>query len=311
MLVFFIHGVNTRKSDYADILIKKIRAELVKSNPKYPANFYASFWGNSFNNKKDETVSLIEKDFLRATNQHPEYKLLRRDIYRYQKQRKQVIGNFLGDFLIYQNPRRGREIRKVISSQINQFFEDHSTANDVHFIAHSLGSLILWDLLFSNDLEEDDPAFSFRDRLRRKNIASITTLGSPLLFLKQMLDIDFSIVNKWLDVKASKDFPYLMRWVNIIHSSDLVAYPLAAAIEKELDPKVFFCDQYIWLDANIAEAALHLTSGQSDSAMVIGAESAHSSYFKDIKDGSITARLIAYNLLGKVDLLAKRCVNPK
>ncbi|MBE8991653.1 hypothetical protein [Nostoc sp. LEGE 12450] len=307
MLVFFIHGVNTQNSRYADVLIKKIHKKLAS-----PANFYSSFWGNLFNNKKHQTIGCIEKDFSRVCEHHKEYKSSYDDIYRYKKRRNEIINNFLGDFLIYQNPVRGKAIRKTIVEQLNQFLNDHSDQQEIHLIAHSLGSFILWDLIFSDTLDNDDPAFIFREKLNLLNLASITTLGSPLLFLKQMLDIDFSVINYFFKNSDKEETAGLqkLRWVNIIHSSDLIAYPLKAAIENEISSDLLFCDHYVWQYANGMEKTLN-NMGQSDMAMVVGAEDAHSSYFYDNLDGEITSGIIAYNLLGKTQKLLERCVHPK
>lgn len=140
-------------------------------------------------------------------------------------------------------------------------------------------------------------------------------MGSPLLFLKQMFDIDFSVVNHFIkqySVKPTQESTalYKLRWVNIIHSSDLMAYPLKAAIENEISPELLFCDQYVWQDANGTEHTLRKL-GQYDMAMVVAAEDAHSSYFYDNLDGTITSRIIAYNLLGHTEKLLNRCINPK
>lgn len=310
MLIFFIHGVKTQKSTYADVLIKKVTKQL----PITPY-FYSSFWGNLFNNKKHEIIGYIEDDLSKAYAKHKEYKGWYDDVFRYKKRRNELISGFLGDFLIYQNQKRGREIRKIISEQFNQFLCDHPNETEIHIIAHSLGSLIFWDLLFSDNLLDDEPSFIFRERLNRLNLVSITTLGSPLLFLKQMLDIDFSVVNHFIknnSVKQTQDSTglYKLRWVNIIHSSDLIAYPLKAAIENEISPELLFCDQYVWQDANGTEQTLR-NLGQYDMAMVVAAEDAHSSYFYDNLDGTITSRIIAYNLLGNIEKLSNRCINPK
>lgn len=214
--------------------------------------------------------------------------------------------------MIYQNIERGQIIRKVIFEQLNQFLDNHPEHKQIHFVAHSLGSFILWYLLFSENLSVDDPAFLFRERVKDINLESITTLGSPLLFLKQMLDIDFSVVNKF--VKQNKETDDIMlhklRWVNIIHSSDLIAYPLQAAIEEEINSDILFFDQYVWQDANGYEKTLR-TMGQQYLAMVIAAEDAHSSYFYENLDGAITSRIIGYNLLGKIKNLEERYVNPR
>lgn len=307
MLVFFIHGVNTQNYRYADVLIKNI-----KKNVKTPANFYSSFWGNLFNDKKHQVIGYIEKDFSRACAKHNEYKAYHYDIYRYKNRRNELISNFLGDFLIYQNPERGEAIRKSICEQLNQFLDNHPGQTQIHLVAHSLGSLILWDLLFSNLLSTNDPAFIFRERLHHMSLESITTLGSPLLFLKQMLDIDFSVVKQAFEENHREKVvtSHKLRWVNIIHSSDLIAYPLKAAIEDEVSPELLFFDQYVWQDANGTEKTLR-NLGQSDLAMVVAAEDAHSSYFYDNLDGAITARIVGYNLLGEIKKLAERCVSPR
>ncbi|VEP17169.1 conserved hypothetical protein [Hyella patelloides LEGE 07179] len=333
MLVFFIHGVNTKDANYADILIRKIRninkksdfsntsTERKKVNAKYKrhmryplvkANLYSGFWGNLFNNKKQQAITCIKKDFSRACRQHEEYHLLHRDMYRYKSYRYKFINEFLGDFLIYQNPRRGAEIRKTLYQQLNQFIEDHPNDNEIHFIAHSLGSVILWDLLFSEDLPKDDPGYHFRNILEKHKICSITTMGSPLLFLKQMFDLDFSLINNCVMNLSTTNTNHLhkIRWVNIIHSSDMIAYPLKAAIEDEINSDILFFDQYVWQDGNGKERGLR-TIGSVELAMVVGASDAHSSYFADNIDGSITARIIGYNLLGETEKLFNRCVTPR
>jgi len=308
MIVFFIHGVNTQQASYANHLIKNMRGEL--KNPKNDPIFYASFWGNQFNNLKHQMVSNIETDFRKACSMHPEHKILHKDMYRYRDQRSQFINSFLGDFLVYQNKDRGQQIRRILLEQLNQCLKDHPNETELHFVAHSLGSLILWDLLFVEDLERDDPAFTFREIVGSMTVKSISPLGSPLLFFKQMLNLDFSDLHLSSFLKENKS-PYKLQWVNIIHSSDLVAYPLMAAIKSEISPDIFFSDQYVWQDANSTEATLHLMSGQSDAAMAVAAEDAHSSYFKNNKDGRITARLISYNLTGNLDVLKQKCVTPR
>lgn len=312
MLVFFIHGVNTKNSRYADALIRNIKKELSKRQVSNSTNFYSSFWGNLFNNKKHQITDYIDKDYTRACKKHPEYKDSHYDIYRYKKRRNQLISNFLGDFLIYQNPERGKAIRRIILEQLSQFTKDHPEQKQIHFVAHFLGSLILWDLLFSDNLTSDDPALLFREKLRKIDLVSITTLGSPLLFFKQMLDIDFSIINSAIDkyTRNNTGSSYQLTWANIIHSSDLIAYPLKAAIEDEIGSQLLFCDQYVWQHANGTEKTLR-NLGQPDTAMVVAAEDAHSSYFYDNLDGAITGRIITYNLLGETGKLLERCITPK
>ncbi|PSB07635.1 hypothetical protein C7B76_27725 [filamentous cyanobacterium CCP2] len=233
-------------------------------------------------------------------------------MYRYREWRNKFVNDFLGDFLIYQNPERGKLIRKTVFEQLNQFLYDHSGCDEIHFVAHSLGSLILWDLLFSDVIGNDDPALLLREKLSQVRLASITTLGSPLLFLKQFFDLDFSGVDTFLKKLNTENNTNSckLRWVNIIHSSDLVAYPLKAAIENKVGNNLLYYDQYVWQCANGGEQTLR-NLGQFDLAMVFAAEDAHSSYFYDNIDGTITGRIIAYNLIGDTQKLAERCVTPK
>lgn len=312
MLVFFVHGVGTQKASYADSLIKNTKNELFKQRSNHQMNFYSSFWGNLFNNKKHQVVEYLDKDISRFCTKHPEYEDYCSGIYRYKQRREKLINNFLGDFLIYQNPERGRTIRSAILDQFNQFLKDHPERQEIHFVAHSLGSLILWDLLFSNDLNSDDPAYLLREKLDQLKLSSITTLGSPLLFLKQMFDLDFSAIAIHLEEqkKITSDSSYKLRWVNIIHSSDLVAYPLHAAIENEIGSELFFSDQYVWQCANPSEQTL-INLGQTDLAMVVAVEDAHSAYFYANLDGAITAKILTQNLLGETKKLSERCVHPR
>lgn len=75
MLVFFIHGVSTKDSSYADALIKNIKKELVKGQSKNnKIDFYSSFWGNLFNNKKHQIIACIEEDLSQICDKHQEYK---------------------------------------------------------------------------------------------------------------------------------------------------------------------------------------------------------------------------------------------
>ncbi len=307
MLVFFIHGVNTKSSRYADALIKNIRR-----NIKTEINFYSSFWGNLFNDKKHQIIGYIEKDHSQACKLHQEYQKYHDDIYRYKNQRNELINNFLGDFLIYQNPKRGKIIRQTICEQLDQFLKNHPSDTKIHFVAHSLGSFILWDLLFSNYFLDHDPAFAFREILNSSNIESVTTMGSPLLFLKQMLDLDFSIIDQILEdrMQQNSKISNHLRWVNIIHSSDMMAYPLNAAIENEISDKLEFFDQYVWQCANRSEQTL-INLGEFDLAMIAATQDAHSSYFYDNVDGAITAKIITDNLLGNMKNLKRRCVHPK
>lgn len=295
MLIFFIHGVGVTDSNYARDLISNIRDEM----NKYNLYFYTGFWGNLFNNKKEKLISSIKAD-LSKTIEHNSFiwSGLRQDIFRYRDRRYYIINNFIGDFIIYQNIEKGKAIRESIVNQFAQFIKSHPEEKQVHFVSHSLGCLILWDLLFSCAFENNDPAHQFRNILSGLSLQSITTMGSPLLFINELLDVN---VNLAINSKECTQ----LRWLNLIHSSDLIAYPMSSIIGEKTNVK--FWDQYIWQDGNTREQAVR--SANSDLAMVIGAEDAHSSYLNNLRDGRITAKLIAYNLVEEKNIeLDKRSV---
>ena len=92
---------------------------------------------------------------------------------------------------------------------------------------------------------------------------------------------------------AAKHAPEPLRWLNIIHASDIIAYPLQSSMNAKLIPNLFFRDKFIWADANGAEKTARMF-GQAHAAMAMGVLDAHCSYWHSRG----TARLIASNILG-------------
>jgi len=64
------------------------------------------------------------------------------------------------------------------------------------------------------------------DRNEQKTyLKSITTMGSPILFFNMMLNISSAKIKDFTE----KYHHQPLRWLNIIHSSDIIAYPLKAS----------------------------------------------------------------------------------
>jgi hypothetical protein len=126
-------------------------------------------------------------------------------------------------------------------------------------------------------------------------------MGSPLLFMKIKQDIDFSIVD---DFYSRHPTSFLI-WLNLIHASDPIAYPLSAAIKHDCDQPLFlFMDQYIWQFGNLPElSALRL--GQLAAAMALGGMDAHNSYWGN----DITAQWVALLLQGDVKTLCSQRIH--
>ncbi|WP_323226595.1 hypothetical protein [Spirulina sp. 06S082] len=146
MLVFLLHGVNTKTVQYADSLPDLIKEEFQKNNSPLPF-FYSGFWGDNL--KGTHAIwREIYQELHRKKTQNPNFNP---DIaFRYQKFREVYFSEFLGDTFTYLNSENGKKIRNVIVQQFNDFLNTYSQEKEVHFIAHSLGTVILWDVLFSD-----------------------------------------------------------------------------------------------------------------------------------------------------------------
>lgn len=166
-----------------------------------------------------------------------------------------------------------------------------------------MGSVILWDVLFSDRFIPKDPAFYIRefinglgksDTIKKVNLKSITTIGSPILFLNTMLAVKPEKIQNF--VACYQNEP--LKWINIIHSSDIIAYPIRASLNLQASSNLILRDEYISDDANALEKAAR-SLGQVDAAMALGMADAHVGYFKCQK----TIRLILENILGEENIL--------
>ncbi len=301
MLIFLIHGVATQNSGYGDQFKSKIKDALIRENTKLPV-FYSSFWGHAFKSKTDQLFNWVRSDIKDLSNNCKELRGRETDIYRYQEHREDFIAKFFGDFLTYLNTETGVAIRHQILNQFQDFVNSHPENKEIILIAHSLGTLILWDLLFAQDLSENDPGHEFRKRFGYENselkLRGVVTMGSPLLFMRLKQNIDFSLIDHF-DQKYEN-----LTWINIIHASDLIAYPLGNAIQHDKVQNLSFSDQYLWMNANAAESGA-LRLGQSHAGMALGLADAHSSYWNN----DVVVNLVSHLVQGNLTTLAAQQVH--
>lgn len=298
MLIFFIHGVATKDASYSRRLEGLIKKDLNQRDIPLPI-FYASFWGNTFK-RTDKIWNCIHEDLKDLGKSYPTVDV--RDVFRYQEFREDFVSDFFGDILTYFNTERGKDIRGSIVNQLQEFIAWHPEDDEIHLVTHSLGSVVMWDILFSDRFSSDDPAFKMRELLSlkensinsmSKNLKSITTMGSPILFFNLMLEMNPTRIKEFTE-KFQKG---PIRWINIIHSSDIIAYPLKAGLGTKLLPNLYFRDKYIWADANILEKGARMGQANTvmaNAAMAVGVSDSHKYYW-----GSHgAARLISANLVG-------------
>lgn len=280
MLVFFIHGVATRDVKYSNSLIDGIKKEFSQADQKLPY-FYTSFWGHILNDF-NKIWNHIDKDLNDLEKRSPSINA--KDAFRYRQFREGLISEFVGDMFTYMNEKQGREVRQLIADQLRKFIEKHSEEEEIHIISHSLGTVILWDVLFSDKFKEDDPAHVIRSLIsepksgpqsKKASLSSITTMGSPILFFNAMLGIDAQDVERKIQGYTSRE----ISWLNIIHASDVIAYPLGASLSIDDDSQLIFRDQFVGKDANLIETAARKI-GQQEVALIASTVDAHNSYWK-------------------------------
>ncbi|WP_242028853.1 hypothetical protein [Coleofasciculus sp. FACHB-712] len=295
MLVFFIHGVATRTVQYADNLKLLIKNEFDQRGESLP-HLYSSFWGNILTDV-DKIWNFIHQDLQKLKKEHSQTSI--DDIFRYKELRQGFLSQFGGDFLTYFNPERGEAIRKLIAQQLYDFLKNNSEETELHIVAHSLGSVILWDVLFSERFSPQDPAtdiramihgFNSSSNVKKVTLKSLTTMGSPILFLNTMLQVSPETVKKFADNYEKAP----LRWINMIHSSDVIAYPLGSSLNINSVDNLFFRDEYVSTNANPLEKAAR-SIGQLEAAMALGAADGHAWYWQCQR----TASLIADNILGE------------
>ncbi|MBD1807854.1 hypothetical protein H6F98_20715 [Microcoleus sp. FACHB-SPT15] len=293
MLVFFIHGVATRQDGYAGELIEKIREKFHERSQPFPY-FHSSRWGGVLKNSPPlwNYVQQDLSDFQKTS------KVDIGDVFQYIQYREFFIDQFFGDLFTYLNPDYGWEIRKVIAMQLIEFLKKYPDEDELHIVAHSLGGVILWDILFSDKFKPSDPAFYIRSVIRgltnfsgihQVSLGSITTMGTPLLLFNPMLGIN----SKTLKLFGTRYTGRPLGWVNIIHASDILAYPIRASFNINLKDCIFLRDKFI-ASHNLWKKVAQPLGGLAGLSMAKGLESAHKSYWSR----SRVARLITANIMG-------------
>jgi hypothetical protein len=292
MLVWFMHGASVRHTTYADPLRSSLIEAFADQDLTTP-EFYSCFWGDALG-ATDQLWDLVQQDLEAFRLEHPLVDL--DDIFHYRQRREQLISGFFNDIFSYLNTHQGREVRRIIALQFLNFLADAPFDEDLHIVAHSLGSVILWDMLFSDSFAANDPAFYVRNVIkglatagqgRKVKLRSITTLGSPILFFNQVLNIDTGQLKRF----ASRYTANPLRWVNIIHASDIFAYPIRASLNLE-DDLLYMRDKYLG-ERNFLKKSI------GDVTMALGLVADHSRYWQSQR----VSRLVAANLLEEYPIL--------
>jgi len=311
--VVFNHGVNTRDTrpqpEYADALFALIQKHF-RQVPGRMLKKIALYWGDV---NKDQEQNLL--DAYQGSSIW--------DKLWFQQLREKQVMQFVGDGALYVSRFGGSRIAEVLEKQMTEGLQQPVSEEDrLHIVTHSMGTVILFDMLFSARWDPDyAPGHTcveaFRDTLfgvspnptQGIRIGSITTMGSPIGFFS-LMDVDQSM-NDAKDDKGNiicthditprlqqllaslyQDLGRKLPWYNLVHPGDPVAYPL----EKLLPQLVDVNKQYI----DVYDIPTHLTSltdfiaeplSQTLFAILHGGE-AHSSYWHSDEVAKNIARAI-------------------
>ncbi len=178
--VLFIHGVNTRSQrtqpDYADNLIKLIDPQATLIRP------LIVYWGDLNNTEEDKLREGYQASSIWD-------KLWFKDI------RLQRLVRFAGDAALYLSRYIGAKVADKVAEQVAKL-KDSPAEDRLHIVAHSLGAIILFDILFSSRWDQEginghDSVIKIRDAIygvagKEDNLkqgirlGSITTMGAPI-----------------------------------------------------------------------------------------------------------------------------------
>ncbi|RZK06776.1 MAG: hypothetical protein EOO43_21730, partial [Flavobacterium sp.] len=144
------------------------------------------------------------------------------------KRQRIVLNEVPADILFYLTEDHAVAIINEVASQANYYHDQLShkfPGLKVSILAHSLGSVICYDLITGNKKKQ------FPDRIKEVNfpIEDLFVIGSPLGIFVSLTPVEFNLLDK---------SGYVKGFYNIFHPNDLVAYRIEPLISgyPELDP---------------------------------------------------------------------------
>jgi hypothetical protein len=320
--VLFIHGVNTR---------------LTANNPSYAQGLMRLL--GQFDSPDAPSLVMRELEWYEVM-QEAEMLLLdwldESDHWHqswFQDFRRRQIIPFTGDAALYISRFIGSEVVALLRQQSEEFLKNYDPESDrLHLVAHSWGTVILFDILFAGRWDNPDiPGFADAQIIRRAifgiapestrgiRIASIHTLGSPialanLINLKRIKiepgqgltqkkiqtvfthDITYGLEQLLENLYKSQKRPLL--WRNFAHVGDPIAYPLATIIPKLIslqEPSHHYLDIQDISTRGSGWLEWLAVLFQKTFLALINGGSAHSSYWKSKQVAQIIIQSIRGN----------------
>jgi len=307
--VVFVHGVNTREEreerTYAKKLIERIDREIANQSPNITRAYIPLYWGDV--NKEEENK------LLKRLQQSPTWEKMW-----FREFREKQLMQFVGDAALYISRHVGSKVVIAIAEQLRQELPtDPKPGDRMHLVAHSWGTVILFDVLFAARWDNPDlPAYESVRRIRQGifgvkpeplhgiRLSSIHTMGSPIAFFNLINVVsgedqargERELTQEQAKKIATHDItPQLealleqlynergqktLPWRNFIHPGDPVAYPLATIMPDLVDGKRQFLDiqDVVTSNADLSDFLVQPLS-RSFLALLHGGD-AHGSYWE-------------------------------
>lgn len=261
--ILFNHGVNNRdahvQATYADSLFQLIQ-RYYRRVPSRTLKKVALYWGDV---NKDEEERLLATYRASAIWEKMWFRSIR----------ETTIMRFVGDGALYMSRYVGAKVADVLKEQTLAGLAGFNPEEDrLHLVTHSMGTVILFDMLFSARWDpEYVPGHASVDTLRSLffgvgpapqcgiRLGSISTLGSPLGFFS-LLDVNQEMedaTDELGNVLNTHDItPRLERmlaslfhvlgcklpWFNFVHPGDPIAYPLEKLLPQLVDRNNYYID---------------------------------------------------------------------
>jgi hypothetical protein len=257
--ILFIHGVNVRDEHYADGMYAQLKKNLQTGTCTIQPLIV--YWG--------DLMETLELKLLKGYEESSIWK----DLW-FEKLRETALVRSAGDVALYITRLIGYKVVERVALQIATI-ADPSPDDRLHLVTHSLGTIILFDFLFSARWEQEVPGHSevmaIRDALygvvgasgnyeQGILLGSITTMGSPIGIFT-LLDTGMGkghLRNSKGEIIATHDItPELeqlldyrykalekqqivedkkLPWRNFVHPGDPIASPIEKLIPAMVDP---------------------------------------------------------------------------
>lgn len=237
--ILYIHGVTERKADFYKQLDCLVTREVARLAPKLEQTMSISlFWGLCSESRVNASVKLLQNS---AVWSELSFKRLR----------EKLIFPFGADAALYMNPEIGANIvNEVCEQAIKQLKDFNSNSDCIHLVSHSWGTVILFDILFSDRWLNESTTCSTVRKLRDilctsqgVNLSSIHTMGSPIALFSLMDSSSNDLSSKQrlaeilLKIGSWRDKP--LEWINYLHEDDPIAWPIEGVFPGSEELKIF------------------------------------------------------------------------